>query len=107
MRDIVVKSNKPDTVYASKTYSVADFELGANGELFLLTYEKNLQKDAQLQCISKDTTLFLKQIPERAEALMRDFRGNVHVQTQTSMYGLQRSDSILQLGRIPKDYFYK
>ena len=107
VRDIVVKSNKPDTVYASKTYSVADFELGANGELFLLTYEKNLQKDAQLQCISKDTTLFLKQIPERAEALMRDFRGNVHVQTQTSMYGLQRSDSILQLGRIPKDYFYK
>jgi hypothetical protein len=107
VRDIVVKSNKPDTVYASKTYSVADFELGANGELFLLTYEKNLQKDAQLQCISKDTTLFLQQIPERAEALKRDFRGNVHVQTETNMYGLQQTDSTLQLGSIPKDYFYK
>ena len=31
VRDVVVKSNKPDTVYASKTYSVSDFELGANG----------------------------------------------------------------------------
>ena len=107
VRDIVVKSNKPDTVYASKTYSVSDFELGANGELFLLTYEKNLMKDAQLQCILKDTMLFLQQIPERAEALKRDFRGNVHVQTETNMYGLQRMDSTLQLGSIPKDYFYK
>lgn len=107
VRDVVVKSNKPDTVYASKTYSVADFELGANGELFLLTYEKNLMKDAQLQCIYKDTTLFLQEIPQRAEALKRDFRGNVHVQTETSMYGLQNTDSTLQLGSIPKDYFYK
>jgi hypothetical protein len=107
VRDIVVKSNKPDTVYASKTYSVSDFELGANGELFILTYEKNLMKDAQLHCIYKDTTLFLQEIPERAEALKRDFRGNVHVQTETNMYGLQQTDSTLQLGSIPKDYFYK
>lgn len=107
VRDVVVKSNKPDTVYASKTYSVSDFELGANGELFLLTYEKNLMKDAQLQCIWKDTTLFLQEIPERAEALKRDFRGNVHVQTETNMYGLHRTDAALQLGSIPKDYFYK
>jgi hypothetical protein len=107
VRDVVVKSNKPDTVYASKTYSVSDFELGANGELFLLTYEKNLMKDAQLQCIWKDTTLFLQEIPERAEALKRDFRGNVHVLTETNMYGLQRTDAALQLGSIPKDYFYK
>lgn len=107
VRDVVVKSNKPDTVYASKTYSVSDFELGTNGELFLLTYEKNLMKDAQLQCIWKDTTLFLQEIPERAEALKRDFRGNVHVLTETNMYGLQRTDAALQLGSIPKDYFYK
>jgi len=105
--DVIVKPNRPDTVFASKIYHVADFELGAKGELFLLTYEKNLLKDAQLQCISKDTNLFLQQIPERALALRRDFRGNIHVETATSMYGLARQDSALVLGSIPKDYFYK
>lgn len=104
---IYVRPNKPDTVYASKIYSVADFELGAKGELYLLSYEKNLQKDAQLQCIWNDTTLFLQNIPERAGALKRDFRGNIHVETATNMYGIQRTDTSLQLGSIPKDYFYK
>ena len=107
VRDIVLRPNKPDTVFASSTYSVADFELGANGELFLLTYEKNLLKDAQLQCLWNNTTLFLQNIPERAVGLKRDFRGNIHVETQANMYGLQRKDSALQLGSIPKDYFYK
>lgn len=104
---IYVRPNKPDTVFASKIYSVADFELGAKGELYLLSYEKNLQKDAQLQCIWNDTTLFLQNIPERASALKRDFRGNIHVETASTMYGLQRTDTSLQLGSIPKDYFYK
>jgi len=107
VQNVYVRPNKPDTVFASKTYSIADFELGANGELYLLSYEKNLQKDAQLQCIWNDTALFLQNIPERANALRRDFRGNIHVETATNMYGLQRSDSALQLGSIPKDYFYK
>ena len=106
-KEVVLRPNKPDTVYASTTYSVADFELDAEGALILLTYEKNLLKDAQLQSVWKDTTLFLQQIPERAQALKRDFRGNVHVETTTNMYGIQRMDSTLQLGSIPKDYFFK
>lgn len=104
---ITVKPNQPDTVFASKTYSVADFELGSAGELYLLTYEKNLLKEAQLQCIWNDTTLFLQQIPERAIALKRDFRGNIHVETDQLMYGIKRQDSTLVLGTIPKDYFFK
>ena len=105
--DIYVRPNRPDTVFSSKIYHVQDFELGAKGELFLLSYEKNLQKDAQLQSIWNDTTLFLQNIPERASALKRDFRRNIHVETATNMYGIQRIDSSLQLGSIPKDYFYK
>lgn len=105
--DIYVRPNRPDTVFSSKIYHVEDFELGAGGELYLLSYEKNLQKDAQLQCIWNDTTLFLQNIPEKAGALKRDFRGNIHVETATNMYGIQRIDSSLQLGSIPKDYFYK
>jgi len=104
---ITVKPNQPDTVFASKNYNVADFELGESGELFLLTYEKNLLKDAQLQCIWKDTTLFLQQIPQRSVGLKRDFRGNVHVETEQQMYGIKRADSTLILGTIPKDYYYK
>lgn len=107
VRDIVLRPNKPDTVFASITYSVADFELGKTGELYLLTYEKNLQKDAQLQCIVQDTTIFLQQIPERVSVLRRDFRGNIHVETQTNLYGLKKTDSTLTLATIPKDYFYK
>jgi hypothetical protein len=107
VQNVYVRPLKPDTVFASKTHSVADFELGSEGELYLLSYQKNLQKDAQLQCFRNDTTLFLQNIPERANALKRDFRGNIHVETASNMYGLQRTDSSLQLGSIPKDYFYK
>jgi hypothetical protein len=107
VRAVVLRPNQSDTVFASKSFSVADFELGENGELFLLTYEKNLLKDAQLQCVWNNATLFLHNIPERAVGLKRDFRGNIHVETQSNMFGLQKKDTLLQLGSIPKDYFYK
>ena len=107
IKDVLIKPSRPDTVFASSSYSVSDFEMGVNGELFLLTYEKNIQKDAQLQCIWNDTILFKSAIPHRAEALLRDFRGNVHVQTDNQMYGMQRLDSTIILRSIPKDYYFK
>jgi hypothetical protein len=107
VREVVLKPNKPDTVYASKTYSVADFELDADGSLILLTYEKNLQKDAQLQVYKNQSTAALLAIPERAQALKRDFRGNIHVLTAESVFGLEAIDSNYTLVNIPKDYFFK
>ncbi|MDP5042183.1 MAG: hypothetical protein NWQ03_02055 [Crocinitomicaceae bacterium] len=107
VREVVLKPNKPDTVYASKTYSVADFELDADGALILLTYEKNLQKDAQLQVYKNQSTAALLAIPDRAQALKRDFRGNIHVLTAESVFGLEAIDSNYTLVNIPKDYFFK
>jgi hypothetical protein len=67
-KEVVLRPNKPDTVYASTTYSVADFELDAKGALLLLTYEKNLQKDAQLQVVKNHYTAAILSIPERAQS---------------------------------------
>ncbi|TAF85596.1 MAG: hypothetical protein EAZ48_06300 [Flavobacteriia bacterium] len=107
VREVVLKPNKPDTVFASKTYSVADFELDADGTLILLTYEKNLQKDAQLQVYKDRSTAAVLSIPERAQVLKRDFRGNIHVLTAESVFGLEAIDSNYTLVNIPKDYFFK
>jgi hypothetical protein len=107
VKEVILKPNRPDTIFASKTYSVGDFELGEQGQLYLLTYEKNLQHDAQLQCRLQDSTVFMAQIPQRANGLLRDFRGNIHVQTDNTMYGVRQIDGTLQLGAIPKDYYYK
>jgi hypothetical protein len=107
VREVVLKPNKPDTVYASKTYSVADFELDADGALILLTYEKNLQKDAQIQVVQDAYTAALLAIPERAQVLKRDFRGNIHVLTAESVFGVEAIDTTYTLVNIPKDYFFK
>lgn len=107
VKDIVLRPNLPDTIYASTTYSVADFEIGATGELFLLTYEKNLQKDAQLQVVEEGSVQTVLPLPERASELKRDFRGNVHVLTAQNAFGLVQQDSMYALAGIPKDYFFK
>jgi len=107
VKDIVLRPHLPDTVYASTTYSVADFEIGATGQLFLLTYEKNLQKDAQLQVVEEAQIEAVLPLPERASALKRDFRGNVHVLTDQNTFGLVLRDSVFALASIPKDYFFK
>ncbi|MFN5679857.1 MAG: hypothetical protein ACK46P_06060, partial [Flavobacteriia bacterium] len=104
VKDIVLRPHLPDTVYASTTYSVADFEIGATGQLFLLTYEKNLQKDAQLQVVEEAQIEAVLPLPERASALKRDFRGNVHVLTDQNTFGLVLRDSVFALASIPKDY---
>ena len=106
-REVVVKSIKPDTIYASKEYSVADFELDTNGELFLLTYAKNIQKDAQIQVFKADSLITLLPISERVLGLKRDFRGHMHVLTEESVFGLEKIDEELSLVSIPKDYFFK
>jgi hypothetical protein len=106
-KEVVLRPNKPDTVYASTTYSVADFELDAKGALLLLTYEKNLQKDAQLQVVKDQYTAAILSIPERAQSLKRDFRGNIHVLTAESVFGVEAVDSNYALVNIPKDYFFK
>jgi hypothetical protein len=97
----------PDTVYASDKYSVADFEIGHEGQLILLTYDKNLQKDAQLQLVKNDTVLAFQALPERANSLIRDFRAQVHVLTDKNAYGLRQINDSLTLVRIPKDYYFK
>lgn len=106
-KEVVLRPNKPDTVYASTTYSVADFELDDQGALILLTYEKNLQKDAQLQVIKDHYAAAILAIPERAQALKRDFRGNIHVLTAESVFGVENIDTNYTLVNIPKDYFFK
>ncbi len=107
IKDIVLRPQLPDTVYQSTNYSVADFEIGGAEELFLLTYEKNLQKDAQLQVVKEGDVQTILPLPERASELKRDFRGNIHILTAQNAFGLVVRDSIYDLACIPKDYFFK
>ncbi|MEN9700049.1 MAG: hypothetical protein RLZZ301_1247 [Bacteroidota bacterium] len=108
IKEITVSAvSKPDTVFESKIYSVADFELLENDQLLLLTYDKQLQKGAQLQLFDTEKVCAAKELPEQANYLVRDYQGNVHVVCQAHVWGVRVDSASLELGEIPKDYFFK
>lgn len=71
---------KPDTVHGTQAYSLADFEFYNTDELLLLTFEKNLRKDAGLKVLnSKDSIVRSTSIDADPTKLYADFRGNPYV----------------------------
>ena len=39
--------------------------------------------------------------------MARDYRGNTHVICKEKVFGVYVSDNLIELGQIPKDYFFK
>ncbi len=98
---------KPDTVYGSKRLSVSDFEFLSNGQMALLTYPKNLKKGTELLLFDNEDVIGEISLEENGVELIRDFRGNPHVVTENSVYGLTTLNDQIQVGKIDKPYFFK
>ncbi|MFM6935411.1 MAG: hypothetical protein ACKOXP_08210 [Flavobacteriales bacterium] len=107
-KEVIVKSvGVPDTVFGSKRLSVADFEIQANGDVIILAYPKQLQKGSELLLFDGATTKSSELLSDEALELKRDFRGNTHVICKEHVYGVYSDGDQLELGRIPKDYYFK
>jgi len=107
-KEVIVKSvGVPDTVFGSKRLSVGDFELQANGDIILLAYPKQLQKGSELLLYDGAVTKSSVLLNDQAQELKRDFRGNAHVICKEHVYGVYSDGDQIELGQIPKDYYFK
>jgi hypothetical protein len=107
LNEVVVRPpGVPDTVFQSEEISVADFEILQNGKIVLLTYPKQLKKGSDLKLYDGQQILSSFSIPDVAEELIRDFRGNAHVICQEHVFCVSLVNDTLNLATLPKDYFY-
>jgi hypothetical protein len=97
----------PVVYYRSSRLSVADFELLPSGDMLLLTYPKQLKKGNELLIYDGRNVKKTFEIPDVAEELVRDFRGNPHIVCQNNVYGVHVNSGEITLSTIDRPYFFK
>lgn len=107
LKSITVKPlGTPYTVYGSNVLNIADFEILKDGQLVLLAYKKQLKKGSELLLYDGQEVINSFQVPEIAEELIHDFRGNTHIVCKEHVYGLQIEPSKIGIATLDKGYFY-
>lgn len=103
---IITNPYKPNAIFASERLSVADFEILDNNELLLLTYERTLNKGAELLRIDEnEKVLFSKSIGSDAKHLFTDFRGFIHVMYENKLDYVYLEEDALDLIPMEKQYY--
>lgn len=107
LKTITVKPlGTPYTVYGSTVLNVADFEIIENGSLVLLAYKKQLKNGSEILLYNGQEVINSFQVPEVAEELIHDFRGNAHIVCKDHIYGLQINENKIGIATLDKAYFY-
>ncbi|MFN6075721.1 MAG: hypothetical protein ACK46Y_09145, partial [Fluviicola sp.] len=91
----------------SKRLSVSDFEFLANGNMLLLTYPKNIKKGTELLIYDGFQVRGEVPIEGKGTELIRDYRGNPHLITENTVFGLYLEGERIQLGQVDKGYYFK
>lgn len=104
---VVAAPGVPVVYFHSVRLSVADFELLPNGEMLLLTYPKRLKKGNELLVWDGKNVKRTFQVPDVAEELVRDYRGNPHVVCENNVYGVHINSKDITLSNLDKSYFLK
>ncbi|MBI3135024.1 MAG: carboxypeptidase regulatory-like domain-containing protein [Bacteroidetes bacterium] len=104
----IVATEKPDTLFGTQDYSVEDFEFDKNGNLVLLTYEKNMQSGSVLKLIGADDEVLDNfYIAEEAVELQTDFRNNIHLVTEEKVYLVTIQSQRFEVYLEDRDYFFR
>ena len=105
---IDVFADRPDTLFGTQEYSVADFEFDRSGDIVLLTYEKTLDKGSVLRVLDENKTITDRYyIAENAIELRTDFRGNTHLITEDVVYFIAIEDHKINVFPENRDYFFR
>jgi len=105
---IDVFADRPDTLFGTQEYSVADFEFDRSGDLLLLTYEKKLDKGSVLRVLDAEKNITDRYyIPGNAVELRTDFRGNTHLITEEEVYFIYIADHKINVFPENRDYFFR
>lgn len=104
---VVAAPGVPIVYFNSGRLSVADFEMLPNGEILLLTYPKRLKKGNELLVWDGRNIKRTFEVPDIAEELVRDYRGNPHVVCENNVFGVHVQSKEIVLSNIEKNYFFK
>ena len=103
-----VFSSTPDTVFGTQEYSVEDFEFDRNGNLVLLTYEKNLESGSVLRLLGVDNKILDSfYINEKAIELTTDFRNNIHLICDERVYLVEINSQEFDVYLESRDYYFR
>lgn len=103
-----VFSSTPDTVFGTQEYSVEDFEFDKNGNLVLLTYEKNLASGSVLRLLGVDNKILDSfYINEKAVELTTDFRNNIHLICEEKVYLIEINSLQFDVYLESRDYYFR
>ncbi len=103
---VVYPKGVPRPVFKSERVSVDDFEFMPDGRMILLTYARTKKKGTELCLYDGEKILGEIGLKEPGNELIRDFRGNPHVVTNSSVYGLTAEDGKVYVGELQKDYYF-
>jgi len=103
-----VIANKIDTVYGSDRFSVEDFEMTSDGQMFLLSYEKTLKKESKIFLLDENQELLHTHvIPGQSIRLFKDYSGQSYVITIDKVFQINVSKTNrIELIAINNDVFY-
>lgn len=104
---IVTAPGIPMVYFKSNQLSVADFEVMKSGEMLLLTYPKRLNKGNELLVYDGKNINRRFSVPDVAEELVLDYRGNPHVVCKKNVYGVILQKQDIKLSSLDKGYFMK
>ena len=107
MIETVVKNPyQPQEIFASERLSVADFEILDEDNVLLLTYERKLNKGAELLLVdAHEKVQFNKTLGGDAVHLLRDFRGFIHLMYKNRLDYVHLTDDAFDLVAMEKNYF--
>lgn len=102
-------TDKPEEVFGSIAFSVADFAFGHDNRLVMLAYDKGLKKDARIVLAERDQTV-LEELPISGEAvdLFSDYLDRVHILCENKVYQVREETgrNSLALIKLPEQDFY-
>ena len=106
---IEVGVKKPDTLFGTQQYSIADYEIDrSNGNLVLLTYEKNLKKGCKIRLLNhkhKEIDSYI--ILDESIELKTDFRKQIHLITTEHVYLVAIENNRIYVYKEENEYYYK
>ena len=95
----------PDTVYNSKDFHVADFEINQNGDFILLVYPKRTGHHNSIFLFDGNTIIDSLTLNDVGINLIKDYRNNIHVLCQENVINVNSKGDSLRLQTIPRTYF--
>lgn len=97
---------KPEIVFSSEEFSVQDFQIDAQGRLFLLIYNQRMEKGSQLTLLENGVLKYHLPIAPGHHELQRDYLGRVFLVGNNEVHLVSLNDRLVLNPVNKADYEY-